>query len=66
MVKNEVGEYCNLSSTTNLRTSEKHNFGVYTDKSPKLCTHVEQKVLYKAGLLLNIDVAVPLFKNVKI
>ena len=38
--------------------SEKHNFGVYTDKSPQICTRVEHIFLYKAGLLLNIDVEV--------
>ena len=59
VVKNEVGEYNDLSLTTCFVTSEKHSFGVHTDKSPKICTHVEQIFLYKAGLLLNIDVAVP-------
>ena len=65
MVKNEVGEYCNWSSTTLLETSEKHDFGVYMDKSPKICTRVEQIFLYKAGLLLNIGVAVPYLKSKK-
>ena len=63
MVKNEVGETNDLSFTTCFLTSEKHSFGVRTDKSPKICTHVEQIYLYKAGLLLNIDVAVPFFKE---
>ena len=40
----------------------KNSFGVHTDKSPKICTHVEQIFLYKVRLLLNIDVAVPFFK----
>ena len=44
-------------------TSEKRSFGVHTDRSPKMCTHVEQIFLYKAGLLLNIDVAVPFLKR---
>ena len=39
------------------------DFGVHTDKSPKICTHVEQIFLYKAGLLLNIDVAVPFLES---
>ena len=60
MVENKVGEYCNLSSMQ-IQTSENHNFGVYTDKSHKICTRVEQLFLYTAGLLLNIDVAVPFF-----
>ena len=59
MVKNEVGEYNDLSWTTCFLISEKHSFGVRMDKSPKMCTNLEQKFLYKAGLLLNIDVAVP-------
>ena len=59
MVKNEAGEFYDLNFTTCFLTSEKHSFGVHTDKSPKICTHVEQIFLYKAGLLLNIDVAVP-------
>ena len=58
MVKNEAGEFYDLSLTTCFLTSEKHSFGVHADKSPKICTHVEQIFLYKAGLLLNIDVAV--------
>ena len=40
-----------------------HSFGVHMDKSPQICTHVEQIFLYKAGLLLNIDVAVPFLKS---
>ena len=60
MVKNEAGEFYDLTLTTCFLNSEKHSFGVHTDKSPKICTHVEQIFLYKAGLLLNIDVAVPL------
>ena len=59
MVKNGVGEYNDLSWTTCFLTSEKYRFGVHMDKSPKICTHVEQIFVYKAGLLLNIDVAVP-------
>ena len=31
--------------------------------SPKICTCVEQMLLNKAGLLLNIDVAIPFSKN---
>ena len=62
MVKNKVGEYCYLSSTTQIQTSENHNFGVYTDKSPKICAHVKQLFLYKAGLLLNINISVPFLK----
>ena len=63
MVKNEVGDNRNLSSTVLLQTSEKHSFGVCTDRSPQIYRRVEQIFLYKAGLLLNIDVAVPLFKS---
>ena len=63
MVKNEAGEFYDLSFTTCFLTSEKHSFGVHTDKSPKICTHVEQIFLYKAGLLLNIDVAVPFLES---
>ena len=63
MVKNEAGEFYDLTFTTCFLTSEKHNFGVHTDKSPKICTHVEQIFLYKAGLLLNIDVAVPFLES---
>ena len=63
MVKNEAGEFYDLGLTTCFLTSEKHSFGVHTDKSPKICTHVEQIFLYKAGLLLNIDVAVPFLKS---
>ena len=33
------------------------------DRSPKICTREEQMFLYKAGLLLNIDVAVPFLKS---
>ena len=33
------------------------------DKSPKMYTHVEQRFLYKAGLSLNIDFAVPFLKS---
>ena len=63
MVKNEAGEFYDLNLTVRFLTSEKHSFGVHTDKSPKICTHVEQINLYKAGLLLNIDVAVPFLKS---
>ena len=63
MVKNEAGEFYDLSFTTCFLTSEKHSFGVHTDKSPKICTHVEQIFLYKAGLLLNIDIAVPFYPS---
>ena len=63
MVKNEAGEFYDLNLTICFLTSEKHSFGVYTDKSPKICTHVEKLFLYKAGLLLNIDVAVPFLKS---
>ena len=63
MVKNEVGESNDLSLNTCFLTSEKDSFGVHTDKSPQICTHVEQIFLYKAGLLLNIDVAVPFYKS---
>ena len=62
MVKNEMGENNDLSFTTCFLTSKKHSFGVHTDKSPKICTHVEQIFLYRAGLLLNIDIAVPFLK----
>ena len=65
MVKNEAGEFYDLSFTTCFLTSEKHSFGVHMDKSPKSYTHVEQIVLYKAELLLNIDVAGP-FQDAKI
>ena len=60
--QNEVGEYNDFSWTTCFLTPEKYSFGVHMDKSSKICTHVEQIVLYKAELLLNIDVAVPFFK----
>ena len=63
MVKNEAGEFYDLNLTICLLTSDKHSFGVHTDKSPKICTHVEQIFLYKAGLLLNIDVTVPFLKR---
>ena len=63
MVKNEAGEYNDLSLTTCFLTSQKHSFGIHTGKSPKICTHVEQIFLYKAGLLLNSDVAVPFLKS---
>ena len=63
MVKTEAGEFYDLSFTTCFLTPEKHSFGVHTDKSPKICTHVEQIFLYKAGLLLNIDVAVPFLES---
>ena len=63
MVKNEAGEFYDFSFTTCFLTSEKHSFGVHTDKSPKICTHVEQIFLYKVGLLLNIDVAVPFLES---
>ena len=63
MVTNEVGKYNDLSLTACFLTEEKHRFGVHTDKSPKMCTLVEQIFLYKAGLLLNIDVAVPFLKH---
>ena len=62
MVKNEVEENNDLSFTTCFMISAKHNFGVHTDKSPKICTHVEPILLYKAGLLLNIDVVFPFLK----
>ena len=63
MVKNEAGEFYNLNFTTFFLTSKKHSFGVHTDKSPKICTHVEQIFVYKAGLLLNIGVAVPFLES---
>ena len=59
MVKNEAGEFYDLNLTICFLLSEKHSFGIHTEKSPKICTHVEQVSLYKAGLLLNIDGAVP-------
>ena len=59
MIKNEVGENSILGSTTQLQTSENHNFGVNTDTSSKICTRVEQILRYKSGLLLNIDVPGP-------
>ena len=46
MVKNEVRKDNGLSLTTCFLTSEKHSFGVHTDKSTKICTHVEQIFLY--------------------
>ena len=33
------------------------------DRSPKICTRVEQMLLYQAGLSLDIDVAVPFLKS---
>ena len=63
MVINEAGEFYDLTLPICFLTSEKHSFGVHTNKSPQSCTHVEQIVLYKAGLLLNIDVAVPFLKS---
>ena len=63
MVKNEAGEFYDLNLTICFLTSDKHSFGAHTHKSPKICTHVEQILLYKAGLLLNIDVAVPFLKS---
>ena len=64
MVKNELGEFYDLSLTTCFLTSVKHSFGFHMDKSPKMCTHVEQIFLNKAGLLLSIDVAVPFLKKI--
>ena len=59
MVKDEAGESLRFKfNYICFLTSEKHSFGVHTDKSPKICTHVEQICLYKAGLLLNINVVV--------
>ena len=63
MVKNEAGEFYDLTWTLCFLTSEMHSFGVHMDKSPKGCTHVEQIVLYKAGLSLNIDISVLFFKS---
>ena len=63
MVINEAGEFYDLTLPICFLTSEKHSFGVHTNKSPKSCAHVEQIVLYRAGLLLNIDVAVPFLKS---
>ena len=63
MVKNKAGEFYDLSLTTCFLTWKEHSFGVHKDKSPKMCTHVEQIFLYKAGLLLNIDNAVPFLKS---
>ena len=63
MVKNEVGEYNDWSLATCFLTSENHSYGGHMDKSPQICTYVEQIFLYKAGLLLIIDVAVPFFKS---
>ena len=62
----EVGEFNDFSLFTCFLTSQKHSFGVHTDKSPKICTRVEQIFMYKTGLLLNIDVVVPFFKSKKI
>ena len=61
MVENEVGEFNDFSLFTCFLTSQKHSFGVHTDKSPKISTRVEQIFMYKTGLLLNIDVAFPFF-----
>ena len=55
MVKNEVGEFNDLSLTTYFLTSEKHSFDILADKSTKIYTQAEQIFLYKAGLLLNIN-----------
>ena len=66
MVENEVGEFNDFSLFTCFLTSQKHSFGVHTDKSPKICTRVEQIFMYKTGQLLNIDVAVLFFKSKKI
>ena len=63
MVKNEAWEFCDLTLTTCFLISEKYSFGIHTDKSPKICTHVEQILMYKVGLLLNIDVVVPFLKS---
>ena len=63
MVKNEAGEFYDLSLTTRFLTSEKLSLGVHTEKWPKICTYAEQIFLYKAGLLLNTDVAVPFLKS---
>ena len=63
MVKNEAGEFYDLNLTICFLTSDKHSFGVHTDKSPKIGTHVKQIFLYKAGLLLNINVAVPFYPS---
>ena len=65
MVKNEEAENRNLSSTTCPQILEEQSFGVHTDKSPKIFTHVERIFLFKAGLSLNIDVAVSFFKSTK-
>ena len=62
MVNNEVGEYNDLRWTTSFLISKKYSFDGHTDKSPTMCTHVEQIVLFKAELLLNIDVASPFLK----
>ena len=56
-----MGENNDLSLTACFLTSEKHSFGVHTENSPRICTHAEI-FLHKAGLLLNIDVAVPFLK----
>ena len=58
MVTNEVGE--NRNRKFNYITTD--FYGIYADKSPKICTRVERIFLHKAGLLLDIDVAVPFFK----
>ena len=36
----------------------KHTLDVHTYKSPKICTYVERAYLYKAGLLLSVDVTI--------
>ena len=48
MVKNEAGEFYDLNLTICFLTPEKHSFGVHTDKSPKICTHVELRKLPRA------------------
>ena len=63
MVKNEAGEFYDLNLTIMFSDFREHSFGVHTDKSPKICTHIEQIFLYKAGLLLNVDVTVPFLKS---
>ena len=63
MVRNEVGLSNDLRLTPCLLILAKRSFGVHTDKSPKICTHIEHIFLYKAGLLLNFDVSVPFFKS---
>ena len=48
MVKHE--ENRNLSSNKCFQILEKHSFGVHTNDLPKICTRIEQIILYKAGL----------------